>query len=112
MNETSAQEGQREVYGAVRIPAKGRFSVVADTAKEQGFGFRVGIGGRKLVFKNHQEAMSCHAWLFERGVKESLKVEHRLTALKVIVLTAERELWLLRERREPDAKARRGEEVP
>jgi hypothetical protein len=47
-----------------------------------------------MIFKNHDEAMRCHEWLLERGVKESLKVEHRVIKSKVVRLMVEEELWL------------------
>ena len=80
--------------GAVRVPQEGRFRAVFDAAREQGFQFRVAVGGRKLIFSDHDDAVKCHKWLYERGIKESLKVEHRVINSKVIRLTADGELWL------------------
>ena len=82
------------MYGAVRVPQEGRFRAVFETAREQGFQFQVALGGRKLIFSDGEDAVKCHKWLYERGIRESLKVDHRVIKSKVIRLTANGELWL------------------
>ena len=90
----ATQEGRQDVDGAVRVPQEGRFRAVFDAAREQGFQFRVALGGRKLMFGDHDATVKCHKWLYERGIRESLKVEHRLVTSNVIKLTVDGELWL------------------
>ncbi len=83
-----------DVYGQVKISGRGRFEIVLDEAKQAGFSFKAGLGRRKMIFADHETALRCHRWLFERGVRESLKVKHRLIRNHVIEVTADGELWL------------------